>query len=67
MDLSYLAIAEAIGQVGRHMLAIAAQLIALVKPTFELRTATLADKPQQVAAAARGPQHARWKTTAGRS
>ena len=52
MDLSYLAIADAIGQVDRQMLAPAAQLIALVKPTFELHAATLADKPQQVAAAA---------------
>ena len=52
MDLSYLAIAEAIGQVDRQLLAPAAQLIALVKPTFELHAATLADQPQQVAAAA---------------
>ena len=52
MDLSYLAIADAIGQVDRQMLAPAAQLIALVKPTFELHAATLADQPQQVAAAA---------------
>ncbi len=36
----------------RRMLAPAAQLIALVKPTFELHAATLADQPQQVAAAA---------------
>jgi predicted rRNA methylase YqxC with S4 and FtsJ domains len=34
------------------MLAPAAQLIALVKPTFELHAATLADQPHQVAAAA---------------
>ena len=39
MDLSYLAIADAIGQVDRQMLAPAAQLIALVKPTFELHAA----------------------------
>jgi len=52
MDLSYLAVAEAIGQVDRLLLAPAAQLIALVKPTFELHAATLADQPQQVAAAA---------------
>jgi len=51
MDLSYLAVAEAIGQVDRRLLAPAAQLIALVKPTFELRAATLADQPPQVAAA----------------
>jgi predicted rRNA methylase YqxC with S4 and FtsJ domains len=48
MDLSYLAIADAIGQ---QILAPAAQLIALVKPTFELHAATLADQPQQVTAA----------------
>jgi 23S rRNA (cytidine1920-2'-O)/16S rRNA (cytidine1409-2'-O)-methyltransferase len=51
MDLSYLAIADAIGQVDRRMLAPAAQLIALVKPTFELHAATLADQPRQVTAA----------------
>ncbi len=53
MDLSYLAIADAIGQLDRQMLAPAAQLIALVKPTFELHAATLADQPQQIAAAAK--------------
>ena len=52
MDLSYLAIADAIGQVDRQMLAPAAQLIALVKPTFELHAAALADQPQHVRAAA---------------
>jgi 23S rRNA (cytidine1920-2'-O)/16S rRNA (cytidine1409-2'-O)-methyltransferase len=51
MDLSYLAIADAIGQIDRQILAPAAQLVALVKPTFELHAATLADQPQQVAAA----------------
>jgi predicted rRNA methylase YqxC with S4 and FtsJ domains len=51
MDLSYLAIADAIGQVDRQLLAAAAQFIALVKPTFELRTAALADQPRQVTAA----------------
>lgn len=51
MDLSYLAVAEAIGQVDRRILAPAAQLIALVKPTFELHSARLADRPGQVAAA----------------
>jgi 23S rRNA (cytidine1920-2'-O)/16S rRNA (cytidine1409-2'-O)-methyltransferase len=51
MDLSYLAVAEAIGQVDRRILAPGAQIIALVKPTFELHTAQLADQPGQVAAA----------------
>ena len=51
MDLSYLAVAEAIGQIDRQLLAPAAQLIALIKPTFELHSAALADQPEQVAAA----------------
>jgi predicted rRNA methylase YqxC with S4 and FtsJ domains len=58
MDLSYLAVAEAIGQVDRRLLAPAAQLIALVKPTFELHAATLADQPPQVAAAAQAAERA---------
>jgi 23S rRNA (cytidine1920-2'-O)/16S rRNA (cytidine1409-2'-O)-methyltransferase len=53
IDLSYLAIANAIGQIDQQMLAPAAQLIALVKPTFELHSATLADQPQQIATATR--------------
>jgi hypothetical protein len=32
----------------RRLLAFSAQLIALIKRTFELHTATLADQPQQV-------------------
>jgi 23S rRNA (cytidine1920-2'-O)/16S rRNA (cytidine1409-2'-O)-methyltransferase len=51
MDLSYLAVADAIGQIDWQLLAQAAQLIALIKPTFELHAAALADQPQQVAAA----------------
>jgi 23S rRNA (cytidine1920-2'-O)/16S rRNA (cytidine1409-2'-O)-methyltransferase len=51
MDLSYLSIAEAIGQVDRRLLTPSAQLIALVKPTFELRAAALASQPGQVTAA----------------
>jgi len=58
MDLSYLAIADAIGQVDRQLLAPAAQLIALVKPTFELHAAALADQPQQVAAAVEAAKRA---------
>lgn len=53
MDLSYLSIAGAIGQVDRRMLAPAARLVALVKPTFELHAAVLADHPRQVTAAVR--------------
>ena len=52
MDLSYLAVSDAIGQVDRRILAPAAQLIALVKPTFELHSGRLADQPAQVAEAA---------------
>ena len=52
MDLSYLAVADAIGQVDRRILAPVAHLIALVKPTFELHSGQLADQPEQVAAAA---------------
>ena len=52
MDLSYLAVADAVGQVDRRILAPAAQLIALVKPTFELHSGELADQPAQVTAAA---------------
>ena len=51
MDLSYLSIADAIGQVDRRLLAPSAQLIALVKPTFELHAPALANQPRQVAAA----------------
>ncbi|MGI8447029.1 MAG: hypothetical protein ACR2MP_07605 [Streptosporangiaceae bacterium] len=51
MDLSYLAVADAIGQVERQLLAPAAELIALIKPTFELHAGALADQPQQIAAA----------------
>jgi len=65
MDLSYLAVAEAIGQINQQLLAPAAQLIALVKPTFELHAATLADQPDQVAAAvdaaARALERHRWQ------
>jgi 23S rRNA (cytidine1920-2'-O)/16S rRNA (cytidine1409-2'-O)-methyltransferase len=65
MDLSYLAVANAIGQIDRLLLAPSVQLIALVKPTFELRAATLADRPEQVAAAvaaaARGLEDHGWR------
>lgn len=51
MDLSYLAVADAIGQIDRQLLAPVAQLIALIKPTFELHAAALAGRPEQVTAA----------------
>jgi len=64
MDLSYLAVAEAIGQIDRQLLTPATQLIALIKPAFELRAATLANQPHQVAAAidaaARALEHHGW-------
>jgi 23S rRNA (cytidine1920-2'-O)/16S rRNA (cytidine1409-2'-O)-methyltransferase len=53
VDLSYFAIADAIGQIDRQLLAPATQLIALIKPTLELHSARLTDQPQQVAAAVR--------------
>ncbi len=52
MDLTYLAVARAVGQIDHRLMAPGAQLVALVKPTFELRAGTLAAQPQQVAAAA---------------
>ena len=65
MDLSYLAVADAIGQLDRRLLAPDARLIALVKPTFELHAAALADQPDQVsaavAAAARGLDEHGWR------
>jgi len=51
IDLSYLSVAEAIGQVDHRLLTPSAQLIALVKPTFELHAPTLANQPRQVTAA----------------
>lgn len=42
MALSYVAVGKAIGQLDRRLVAPAAQLIALIKPTFELRSGTLA-------------------------
>jgi 23S rRNA (cytidine1920-2'-O)/16S rRNA (cytidine1409-2'-O)-methyltransferase len=64
MDLSYLAVADAIGQIDRQLLAPAAQLIALIKPTFELHAA-LAGRPEQVTAAVdaaeRALRHHGWR------
>jgi predicted rRNA methylase YqxC with S4 and FtsJ domains len=42
IDLSYLALAEALPQIDRAVLADHASVLALVKPTYELRAATLA-------------------------
>ncbi len=51
MDLSYLAVAGAVGQLPARLLAPEAQLVALIKPTFELRSGRLAAQPDQVATA----------------
>jgi len=58
MDLSYLAVAGAIGQLEREMLAPRAELIALIKPTFELHAGALAIDPAQVTAAVADAQRA---------
>ncbi len=51
IDLSYLALADALPQLDPAVLAPDADLVALVKPTYELRAATLADDPALVAEA----------------
>lgn len=51
IDLSYLPITDAIGQLDRRLFAPGAEMVALVKPTFELRSATLAASPDDVAKA----------------
>jgi 23S rRNA (cytidine1920-2'-O)/16S rRNA (cytidine1409-2'-O)-methyltransferase len=70
MDLSYLAVSEAVPQVHRLHLSPGAHLIALVKPTFELHAGRLAVQPEQVVAAAdaaeRSLDEAGWRV-AGRA
>jgi 23S rRNA (cytidine1920-2'-O)/16S rRNA (cytidine1409-2'-O)-methyltransferase len=51
LDLSYLAVADALPQLDPAVLAPDAALVALVKPTYELHAAELADDPALVAAA----------------
>jgi 23S rRNA (cytidine1920-2'-O)/16S rRNA (cytidine1409-2'-O)-methyltransferase len=51
MDLSYLPVSGAIGQLDQRLLSPGAQLAAMVKPTFELRSGHLAAQPEQVATA----------------
>lgn len=53
MDLSYLSVAEAVPQLDGLRLADDADLVALIKPTFELHTGALAAQPGQVASAVR--------------
>jgi 23S rRNA (cytidine1920-2'-O)/16S rRNA (cytidine1409-2'-O)-methyltransferase len=67
MDLSYLAIADAITQVEAVRLAEDADLVALVKPQYELGLAALPAEPDQLQAAvghARdGVERLPWKVT----
>jgi 23S rRNA (cytidine1920-2'-O)/16S rRNA (cytidine1409-2'-O)-methyltransferase len=51
MDLSYLAVADALPQLDLGLLSPGAQLVVLVKPTFELHAARLAADPASVARA----------------
>ncbi len=51
MDLSYLAVAAALGQLDGLSLAPKAWLVALVKPTFELQSGRLAGSPEEVSTA----------------
>jgi 23S rRNA (cytidine1920-2'-O)/16S rRNA (cytidine1409-2'-O)-methyltransferase len=64
MDLSYLALADAIPQLGSLELQHGAELMALVKPTFELRRGGLAasdaDLDRAVRAAGAAARHAGW-------
>jgi 23S rRNA (cytidine1920-2'-O)/16S rRNA (cytidine1409-2'-O)-methyltransferase len=53
LDLSYLALADALPQLDPAVLAPDAALVALVKPTYELHAATLAADPALVAEAVR--------------
>lgn len=65
MDLSYLAVAEAITQVEAVRVAEDADLVALVKPQYELGLATLPTEPDQLQAAVRhaseGVERMPWK------
>jgi 23S rRNA (cytidine1920-2'-O)/16S rRNA (cytidine1409-2'-O)-methyltransferase len=64
LDLSYLSLARAVPELARIRLAADAELLALVKPMFELGLATPPDDPDQlaaaVAAARRGAEDAGW-------
>lgn len=53
MDLSYLSVAGAVGALEQLRLAPGARLIALVKPTFELRSPRLVTDPADVRRAIR--------------
>ena len=58
MDLSYLAVADALPQLDPGLLSASAQLVVLVKPTYELHAPTLAADPASVARAVSRVQQA---------
>ena len=58
MDLSYLALVDALPQLRQELLAPAAHLLALVKPTYELRSGALATDPRAVTSAVAAVRHA---------
>lgn len=64
LDLSYLALADAVGQLGRLALAPGADLVALVKPMFELHLPTAPTDPasldRAIAAATAAVEAAGW-------
>jgi predicted rRNA methylase YqxC with S4 and FtsJ domains len=68
LDLSYLSLASAAGQLGRVAIADDADLVALVKPMFELHLAHAPADPASVGAAlaraARGIEAAGWSVLA---
>jgi 23S rRNA (cytidine1920-2'-O)/16S rRNA (cytidine1409-2'-O)-methyltransferase len=68
LDLSYVSLAAAAGQLGRIALARDADLVALVKPMFELRLARAPADPaslaEALARAARGIEAAGWDVVA---
>ena len=68
VDVSYLALAEAVRQLDRVGFATGAELVGLVKPMFELRLATapvdLASVEAATRAAAEGVEHAGWQVLA---
>jgi 23S rRNA (cytidine1920-2'-O)/16S rRNA (cytidine1409-2'-O)-methyltransferase len=68
MDLSYLAVSGALPQLERLVISGIAEVVALVKPTFELRRGTMAaaddDLDQAIAAATKAATESGWRVTA---
>ncbi len=58
VDLSYLALVDALPQLRQELLAPTTHLLALVKPTYELRAGALAADPKAVASAVTAVRHA---------